>query len=285
MSSRSLLSERSLGVFPITIASSLAIEALANLTPDRDPVYPLGITRFDSLMINVHTLIRNIESAFRNDDVIRLTVEDIADTVIQDMDNIVKAMREITPHDMSVGFYLCEYRSINKLKAPNLIKPTTPGQIARHEKTSKVIGLLMDNMKKGGRKIKVYDMYPLASDYGNDRVAFMTHLPYDLMEHRRFNGCLLLESNTGRLKDRSEFYTKLHKKVEGVEFPLNQLTIQVFGDGKMFKPMNTDIVNAVIEVARKSKWTSSTTAEKMRFGLRGMQLQGYAEMLVGLVKD
>lgn len=285
MSSLSLLNSRTVGVFPISIGTSLSIEALANLTPERDPVFPLGVTRFDSLMVNVRTLIRNVESCFTNDDMRKLTVQDIADTVSQDMDQVVAAMREITPHDMSVGFYICEYRTINKLKSANLVVPTTEGQKVRHEKTVQVIAKLMEKVRQGGRPIKVYDLHPLAADYGNDRVAFLTHLPLDLVEHRRFQDCLLLESNTGRIKGRAEFHTKLHKKVEGVDLPLNLLTIQVFGDGKMFKPMLNDICNGVAEVARKGKWTAMTTPDKMRFWIGRMQLQGYVSTLLGLIKD
>lgn len=285
MSSLSLLNSRDLGVFPISKSTSLAIEALANLTPDRDPVLPMGITRIDSLMVNIRTLIRNVESAFKNDEIKSLSADDIKDVVIQEMDQVVAAMKEIAPSTMSVGFYFCNYKSLGKFRSANLVVPTTPGQIARHDKVTRVIGALMENFKKGGRIIKEYDLYPLAADYGNDRMAFLTHLPMDLIEHRRFNECLLLESNTGRLKDSSEFYTKLHKKIEGVKMPFNMLTLQVFGDGKIFKPMISAITEEVLEVANKGKWTPMTTPDKMRFWIGRMKLTGYIPTLMPLIKD
>lgn len=286
MSSLSLLSGRDLGIFPISMSTSLAIEGLANLTPDREKVLPLPITQIDSLMVNVRTLIRNIESAFKNDEVGKLAPTDMAAVVIEEMDQIVKAMREISPGQMSVGFYICSYDGLPKLKTANLIVPTTPAQNLRKEKVVAVMRLLEENFRKGGRPVKQYDMYPEPRDYGNDRMAFLTHLPMDLIKHRQFREVFLLESNTGKLKPSSELHTKLHsKRAAGLKLPFNMLTLQVFGDGKIFKPMNPQIVDQVVDVATKGKWTPFTTADKMRFWIGRMSLQGYAAELMGLIKD
>ena len=285
MSSLSLLNDRDLGVFPISIATSLAIEGLANLTPDREPVYPKGIKCIDVLMVNIRTLIRNIESTFTNDDIRKISPRDLADVVSQDMDGLVAAMNEISDGRVAVGFYYCEYRTLGTFRNANLVIPHTPGQKARHEKTSVVIGMLLDSSRQGGREIKIYDLYPDAESFGNDKVAFLTHLPLDVIQYRRYMDCFILESNTGKLKDRKDFHTKLHRKVEGIDLPFNMMTLQVFGDGKMFKPMNSDIVGAVIDVAKKGQWTSMTTPDKMRFWVSRMQLQGYAGVLQSLIKD
>lgn len=285
MNSLSLINSRDLGIFPISMATSLAIEALANLTPDRDPVLPMGITKIDTLLVNVRTLIRNIESAFKNDDVKKLSVDDILETVSLEMANIVTAIKEIAPANVKVDFYVCTYEGLSKFKTANLVVPTTPGKMIRAAKTNLVIEKLIQKAKVDGRSLRVYDLYPFASDFANDRVAMLTHMPMDLLEHRRFHECLLLESNTGRLKHSSEFHTKLHKRVDGLKLPFNLFTLLVFGDGKVFKPMNSAIVQEVIDVAIRGKWTSMTTPDKLRFWVGRIKLHAYVPDLLSLIKD
>lgn len=285
MQSMTLLSNRQLGVFPLTIGTSLSIEALANLTPDRDPVFPLGHTRIDHLMVNVRTMIRNIESAFNNQDVQRLLVDDIVSTVEADMEQVVKAVEEISSGRIRVEFYLCEYRKLSQFKNAHLVIPTTPGQKVRAEKTSAVIGKLLENSKKAGRRINTYDLFPTEDNVRGQRTAMLTHLPMDLVRWRQFNQLLLLESNTGRLKGPDEFHTKLHKKVDGVQMPLNLFTLQVFGDGKLFAPQISAIVEEVSQIAIKGNWTYMTTTDKIRFWLSRINLKGYLPALNAMLRD
>ena len=285
MQSLALLNNREMGVFPLTIGTSLSIEALANLTPDRDPILPMGITRIDHVMVNIRTLIRNIESSFKNDEIPRLAVDDLVATVEHDMEQVIAAFNEISGNRVQVTFYHCEYRTLGQFKNANLIVPSTPGQKARHDKTSATILKLLEKVKKGGRSIEMFDLYPLEDKYQGQRVAILTHIPMDLVRWRRFSEVLLLESNTGALKGPSEFYTKLHKKVEGVKMPLNMFTLQVFGDGKIFAPQISAIVSEVSDIAVKGNWTYMTTPDKIRFWITRVKLTGYIPTLQAMVKN
>lgn len=285
MSSATLISNRQLGVFPISIGTSLSVEGLANLTPDRDPVFPLGITRLDTLMVNVKTLIRNVESAFSNDELHSLKVEDLVDAVASDMEHLVTAVKSISDDRVNVIFYNCTYQDIVKLKHANLVMPTTPGQQLRSQKTATALGKLLEKAKNGGRSIVSFNMYPDEKGLEGKRVALLTHYPIDLIRYRWFTELLLLESNTGKLKGPDQFHTKLHKKVDGVDLPLNMLTLQVFGDGKMFKPQISALVNEVSEVAKKGKWTYMTTPDKIRFWISRISLQGYIQTLQSMMRD
>lgn len=285
MSSATLISGRQLGVFPISIGTSLSIEALANLTPDREPVLPLGVNRIDTLMVNVRTIIRNVESAFNNADLNTLRVEDLADAAISDMEQVVAAIREISNDRIRVIFYNCTYKGLSHLKYAQLVMPTTPGQKLRSEKSAVALRLVLEKVAKGGRSIESFDLHPDEKGLEGQRVALLTHYPIDLIRYRWFTELLLLESNTGKLKGPDQFHTKLHKGVDDVDLPLNMLTLQVFGDGKMFRPQISALVEQVSEVAKKGKWTYMTTTDKIRFWISRITLPGYIQTLQSMMRD
>jgi len=271
MSRRMQVAVRSVGSLPLSIGTSLAIEALADRQdPDTGKTIPAP-EHPDVLWVNLRTLIRNIHGAIENRDVRGLLApEDFIDVAYQECSFLVSHLKEITREKTTVVFYYSDPYDIEKIFPHANIKQRTPkgavtaaAQYAAiedlasellHERLS-VEGL---DSRKFGTLIK-----------GDSKTAFIiTHCPIDLLAEKDFLSFTLLESHTGRLKLRPDWNTKL-SKLDGIErLPFNELTLQVFGDSSTFlSPMPQTFKKTLLQIAEKYNWTPLTTREKISYGL------------------
>jgi hypothetical protein len=99
------------------------------------------------------------------------------------------------------------------------------------------------------------------------RVLLLTHYPYDLFSSRRFMSMTLLESHTGRLKEKALWHTKYHEGRSLAMIPFREDLIQVFGDAELFAPMRIDLRRELIEVAQKMQWNPTTTYGRIALGV------------------
>ena len=91
------------------------------------------------------------------------------------------------------------------------------------------------------------------------RATLITHYPVDLLARYNFTELHLLESHTGAIKNPSMWNTKLQNGRDIPNIPFDRATLQVFGDGVMYRPMNMKIRKAFIEMAEKHQWSAATT--------------------------
>lgn len=279
------LAGREQGQFPISIGTSLAIESLTNLVPDRPKVSPVPITKIDALLINVRTLYRNmvgsLKAAVKQD----IVAADIADYLTQEMQQCVDAVTKISNGKVGVFFYLCTYPDLKReFPHARLINPTTPKQQIAKQLEDDTINLIKSNPTKYGDP-KIFDNYVRAGYFQNDRVAMLTHLPLDLIDRHQFKEFYLLESNTGVLKPHRDFSSKFKVKPDNVFLPFSLFTLQVFGDGgKMFAPLETDVVKFVTELAQKNQWTHMTTPDKIKHNLTNSGNNQFVSFLKSLMR-
>ena len=67
---------RDMGELPISIATSLSLQALYNNHPDRKPEKQLPVLKADVLYINVRTLLRNIMTSTANEKIVEVKARD-----------------------------------------------------------------------------------------------------------------------------------------------------------------------------------------------------------------
>ena len=262
------LANREQGQFAISKGTSLAIESLANLVPDRPKVRPEPITQVDAVLINVRTLYRNMLSAIKAVAKQDVNTADIPDFIAQEMRQCSDAVEKISKGKVHAFFYLCKYPDL-KQEFPKalLIQPNTLKQRQAKEQEDEVIRVMSLNPEKYG-KLKVFDYYVEGGGLANERVALLTHLPLDLVDRYQFKEMYLLESNTGAFKSYRDFGSKFKVKPDGVYFPFNAFTLQVLGDGgKMFMPQDSAVTKFISEVSKRSQWTHMTTMEKIKYNL------------------
>lgn len=251
--------DRVVGAYPISIATSLAIEGLTHTGEHESDDGPAPIKDCEVLYINLRTLFRNAFGSFE-DLKDRLNFEVMRETLIADVAGIKEAVKAASPNTVCV-IYLCTYKeaTVNKLfKEAGFKNPNTPNQVFYS-------ALEFDIYKEAEDFIEDLEIFDVELK-GDKDTFILTHLPIDLLWYRNFPSLSLLESHTGKIKTRTLWYTKLNGKHP--EIPFNKAFLQIFGDGVMFSPQGIKIRRVIQKVAVKNRWNQNTSKEKIVMNLR-----------------
>ena len=109
-------------------------------------------------------------------------------------------------------------------------------------------------------------------------ILLTTHLTVDLLNQH--NKITLLESNTGKVKSKYEWYTKYHPigKRDLDTIPMVEEVLYILGDHNMVIPAPLTTRLELYQVAIDRRWTSKTTREKIVADLRSVgSLYPYVE--------
>ncbi|MNQ29608.1 hypothetical protein D3C85_429230 [compost metagenome] len=253
--SREKLSERAMGQFPISIATSLAIESLVGILPEAPTDSP-EIFKRDLLLINIRTLIRNLLGSVDKEARALLEEYTMAEAVSNEMRVIEEVISETSDGRCEVKFYHCTYGDIPRRYKQALLKgPTTTAQHMYWAQKNLVIKNLLTQFESGTPIEQWTTDFP---DF-NYKTVLLTHYPVDLLQRYRFQSLALLESHTGAIKTPLMWNTKLVSGKEHPNLPFDKMTLQMFGDGILFSPMPIKIRKRVLELAETYKWTPATT--------------------------
>lgn len=263
---RRALSSRTLGeVLPISIATALAIESLLGENPDA-PVQEDHLDMFDSLYINVRTLVRNLLGAIQTEDKgISISPVLVLEYVINEMNTIAQLMSD-EASDKTIVFYNPSYNEVfkNKFKHGILKQYKTKQQSYLYERELYVHGAIEKELKEQGSKLTFIET---DTTLPQDKVSvvILTHYPIDLLSRYQFKDLYLIESHTGTLKSHGEWHTKLTGYKERPPMPFDKAMLQVFGDGVLFMSSKAKLRRTMIEIAIANKWTYRTTEELVKF--------------------
>ena len=279
MTSRNIsyLLNREKGQYPISIATSLALESLMNIHPDtKHPDIPKN--RFNELWCNIRTLFRNLYTSMDRLSAERLSVEDYVYGMTDDINNLVDwaNLREV---QMPIVLYHSHYED-HKRKYPyaKLRDNNTIIQKAFSNKMEETINYLFKNKqfiakdpKSSDSKGNIYVFDDFISPIHYPNVGMLTHYCYDLLDHYSFSKLYLVESHAGGIKDKTEWYTKYYNGNQLPPMPFILDLLQILGDKEMFSPAPKKVKDLIIEVANKYNWTPMTTREKV---ILNIQLAG-----------
>lgn len=273
------IDNREKGQFPISIGTSLALEAGAGSYPDR-PEHPAPFTRVKQLWINLRTLVRNLNSCLPTDVKDTLLPDDLWEFVLEEMAIIPAAVTNVSQGNTQVVFYASDYKNMQRRFPGALLRqPRTAKQIMQHsvEETT----LKMALAKNQDFDVKLFDM-EIEGQYPASFI--LTHLPVDLLARYRFERLELLESHTGSIKGPAAWNTKLTNGRELTHVPFNRFTLQLFGDnGNMFAPHPLTLRREVMALAHRWSWTNVTTLDKIRDTLRHMDNDVHRKTLLSLL--
>ncbi len=268
MDSSSLLAiidGREKGQFPISIATSLALEGAAGIYPER-PESPAPIMKYREIWFNVRTVIRNLIEAIPTDYREDLTVDTLIHALIEDMTIIESAVVRASTGMARSVFYLTNYAHMAR-KFPKAILriPSTPKQMLHKALED---GLLQRLAQQGvSVDYRVYSQLFIEGNHAESLIV--THLPVDLLARYQFKKLDLLESHTGIIKSYPQWNTKLTGGNDLPHIPFCQLSLQLFGDkGNHFSSMSAKLKKQVLEVAAQDNWSSVTTKERMALSFR-----------------
>jgi len=255
--------DRVFGNYPISIASSLALEGLTHTGEYAD--WSRGkeqppIHQFQAFYLNIRTLFRNAFYAFEeNRDSLR--ADTIRTCIEEDIQNIIATAQAVAPSMVCVP-YLCQYKTVNKMFPEAAFKnANTESQIFYNS-------LEMDVYRMVGNE-KLWDTQLFDCEIkGEQDTVILTHLPLDLLSRKHFPKLALIESHTGKLKTHLEWNSKLYNKPLNV--PFNKAFLTLFGDGIMFSPQDLKVRRVVLKAAEKYHWRADTTMDRIKLNLKLM---------------
>lgn len=275
--SRDLLTNRAVGQFPLSIATSLAIESLIGIFPDAPSEHP-PIRDHDSLWVNMRTLIRNLLGSLKTEDRKHLTEHTVAEYIVNEMRTIETVCVEHGDGRFEVAFYKCSYTDLSYSYNKSILKvPSTPGQKLSWAFEENVLKVIDEEYQGHIPYLTLTRKFPEV----HSRVLLISHYPVDLLQRYKFDNLALLETHTGAVKPPNMWNTKLKDGRELERIPFDRMTLQMFGDGITFSPMNLKVRQKLVEIAEKNKWTPLTTKEFVIYCVE----QNRDPALESLVKD
>lgn len=253
------LDNRTLGLTGVSIGTSLAFEAITNTGEFESNTNPPAINDMENLWINIRTLARNAHEAVDSNARLKVNGEELGETILQEME-IIQQLFEDYP-TVKVSFYLNTYDSLNRKFPKAIFRDSKKFSTSTKKYTYELI-------QTGACKYvtdKTEDLMIFDTELKSDlRCVLLTHLPLDLMSYSKFADLQLLESHTGTVKSRKDWYSKLYngKKMEVI--PFTRTMLQIFGDSNMFAPQDLTMRRKIIDVATKYNWHPLVTEERIR---------------------
>jgi hypothetical protein len=105
----------------------------------------------------------------------------------------------------------------------------------------------------------IFDCFP----NGDKNTTLLTHHPTDLLAYYNFPDLRLVESHTGKVKTRKDWYTKLNLPKGTVCIPFTKATLSLFGDGSYILGQDIKVRKVLIKIGEKYKWNTLTTHSRM----------------------
>lgn len=253
--------QREFGELPITFSTSNAIANFLGSNKNFVSNKPNPVTECDGIWINVKTLARNILSALDKEAKAKLPHTEYAAIVHEELEVIFSSMEKYP--NCKLVIYLPSYKSL-AIYYPkgNLFEPKTELQKASQKLDELIFQAIVDLKNVlPGYVIESDVMFP---PLGHKRVAVLTHYPADLIHFPPGTEVLLLESHTGFIKPKFQWYTKLRNGSSLYKIPFDRAMLQVFGDkSNMFNPVKPDLRRIITEVSEQANWTQFTTRDKI----------------------
>lgn len=260
------ISDRAIGYFPLSIATSLAIEKMLGFTTDEQGMTTQAkikpATNYSHLWINVATLFRNLHGSLQRDTDHLVSNQVLATALILEIKQILQIVSEHSPQ-LECVFYVASHNSIKSTYPGAVLRePKSANQLAYREKLVRSIGYLLSLAEN--EKIKIRNFSNDVLIHGSFNVLIMTHTVIDLLTEPKLRTLDLLESHTGTIKPKALWYTKLITAKTMPNIPFNKLTLLVFGDSENFSPQSHAVKNALLQLATDKKWSAVTSLERIK---------------------
>ena len=274
MKQNELFKEKETSSFPVAIGTGLALESMFDpvidpYDPDREIPNKIELKDYKYHIWNIYTIIRNLlHSVDEKDKISLITDKNFTKELNQEIDTLVNLYNNT---DLTVVIFIPDYDkvmdSFNKHKVSEFTKPMVELLAVRdYLKNYTPDGLI--NTITGGFNIPRME--------GN--ILLTTHLTVDLLNQH--NKITLLESNSGKVKSKYEWYTKYHPigKRDLDTIPMVEEVLYILGDHNMVIPAPLTTRLELYQVAIDRRWTSKTTREKIVADLRSVgSLYPYVE--------
>lgn len=260
------LINRAISAFPLSIGTSLALESLFSprLQPyDDNRVIPqhIGLGHYRECWINLGTLFRNIVGAMSKEAFLRTSEKEFLGALEQEIEVIQSLFSNEGNNLCKPVFYSCTYKHLKSSsnKAVKFREDKTEAQKLYTAKQEKIFHLLLkltDELFTFDSEIKPTQRH---------KSLIMTHIPWDLVSYKNFTSLSLLESHTGKLKERHQWNTKYYPvgDCDLSILPFHRKLLLVFGDKVLIHPSDYKLRRLIVDIATRRHWTSMAGQDKM----------------------
>ena len=259
-----VLADREQGAYPISIATSLALEGGFGNHPDT----PTGVNEFakaKGIFINLRTLIRNILGSVDSETKYAATGEMVYNTLIAELEVIRGILNPLYTDEDAVRFYVMDYESLSKVYPKMIFKEvSTDKQRTLATTENSVLHLMKSEMKEDQQMHADVEFLDSKFKHSGIGKLLLSSFPVDLLALPRGEFSGLLESHTGVVKTRVEYYTKFKDRSKSERIPFDRAMIQIFGDSSnLFGMQTAQIRNKLKEIAEKYQWNALTTKDRV----------------------
>lgn len=266
------LSERTIGQLPLSVATSLAIESALGIHPEIQ-VTEAPIKHYTEFWVNLKTLYRNMVGSLQPDALNMVLGVPMGEEIRSEMDRIDSVIGD--EYGVKVVYYACNYNHLQTSHPNARLRMDTTAKQKLFTKT--MIDALQHVITaeqppahlKIESRVRVFDreIKPKTSV----KTLILTHVPLDLCSAKHFGELTLLESHTGAIKEKAQWYTKYLNGKDLARIPFREDLLQIFGDNETFHPYPIEQRRELLEVAENYKWTSLTTLDKIRYSIEQLK--------------
>jgi len=250
--------DRTITSFGLSIGTGLMLESALEPTEprhDESREIPVNINLNDYKLhyFNIFTLARNVVNSISDkrvkDGIMNSKV--LMDTIMEEVNIIASLYQDVKCKPiLFIPDYTKLYKSMNVGKEAKLSsKDYLLQQYVISSIKNKVYDVSMDVL---------HNTYLLKPDSAS--ILITTHIPVDLLNFNKLPNLKLLESHTGKLKDKHMWYGKLHpigKNPMNI-FPFIEELVFILGDKNVSQPMKLGIRRILHAFAVERKWSTFT---------------------------
>lgn len=266
--------ERSIGGTGLSVGTHLAMESLFSdievFDPERERPPLIDLNLYSCYYINLYTLTRNLLNSFPNtvDRKKVLGDKQFPNYLANEIYNI-KEMFNSYNIGHKVIVFKCDYskaiKAYNNAKGELEVIPWL-----EYVMIDNVLNNLLkknENIKKMVTKSDHRLPKPPKGIIGNN-FLITTSIAFDLLNKGNIT---LLETHTGKTKEKDQFYTKFHKLGEQnlASIPFAEETLYIMGDRLLVKPLLITVRRKLLELANSRQWTYKTNMNGIRSEILG----------------
>lgn len=220
--------------FPVSIATGLALETLftpiqAVVDETRVVENLADLSTYNLYIFNTSTLLRNLVNSLPGKELFLIAKKDIYDALLEEIEFLTNFFAS---NNLDVKFYTHTYKYVKDNYPDKLRKTTTDKQLY----IDSINSYCLDRLRK---QDDVTVFHKNISFQKEDRALLFTHVPFDLISYPNFSKLDLLESHTGKIKSRKDWWSKYYPLPGDRDMsflPFMEYLLTVFGDHVMFTP-------------------------------------------------
>jgi hypothetical protein len=282
------LSKRAMSSFALSIGTALAFESLFKgslpaYDPERKIPQHIHIKEYDEMWINISTLIRNIYSSVSTADQNHLMAVDLYMTLESEIDTLRGLIQDGSLEKTKFILYATDDSRMKARHPHALIRYDTTDKQRMYNALKDVV--LQEYLKRHRHIPGVYVFHEKLTPEHKHKALILTHDAYDLLSWPAFSELHLLESHTGLLKKKPQWYTKFANGKDLMRIPFNSCFLQVFGDSLHFHPFPLKDRLAVKELADQRDWTALTSKDRLILSFQLMQDQVLGKILQEMLSE